>query len=265
MTAKWIPPAPMLSVAARIVSGAEMSSVRRESPNQPRRDARVTIAIVPSRRIGSASISSVRPSPPTVAASWAWAKMASHGWFIRQTLRTAPRVRSPGGPVDMTLTFRRAHFFKSVVTLKLDAIGSSPCAACDCPPMPNLIKNHSLSAAMFAIFAATLVGLSFTGWQNYNDDQKQHNEPKVDFIGYLKTPDFGEAVFENWESEFLQMGAYVVLTAILIERGSSESKDPDKHEAVDDDPEDKKNDPKAPWPVRQGGIALSIYKHSLTI
>src|SRR4051794_16488230 len=131
--------------------------------------------------------------------------------------------------------------------------------------MPNLIKDHSLSAAMFAIFAATLIGLYFTGWQNYNDDQKEHGEKPVALTEYVATPNFGEAVFENWESEFLQMGAYVVLTVMLFQRGSSESKDPDKPEAVDEDPKDKKDDPKAPWPVRRGGLVLTLYKHSLTI
>jgi len=35
------------------------------------------------------------------------------------------------------------------------------------------------------------------------------------------------ALFENWESEFLQMAAYVIMTAILFQRGSAESRDPD--------------------------------------
>jgi Domain of unknown function (DUF6766) len=36
--------------------------------------------------------------------------------------------------------------------------------------------------------------------------------------------DFVEAALENWDSEFLQMGMYVVLTAYLFQNGSSESK-----------------------------------------
>src|SRR3546814_1259932 len=47
---------------------------------------------------------------------------------------------------------------------------------------------------------------------------------------YTLSPKFLSSVFENWESEFLQMSAYVVLTAILIQRGSSASKDPDRSE-----------------------------------
>ena len=44
-----------------------------------------------------------------------------------------------------------------------------------------------------------------------------------------------ESVFENWESEFLQMALYVWLTSFLYQRGSAESKDPDKPEDVDED------------------------------
>ena len=60
---------------------------------------------------------------------------------------------------------------------------------------------------------------------------------------------FAEATFENWESEFLQMGAYVLLTAWLIQKGSPESKNPDGDEA-DQDPRSERDNPDAPGPVR---------------
>jgi AcrR family transcriptional regulator len=75
-----------------------------------------------------------------------------------------------------------------------------------------------------------------------------------------------EAVFENWESEFLQMGAYVLLTALLFSRGSAESKDPDGDDRTDDDlakVDRRRRD--VPWPVRHGGVTLLLYQHSLTI
>ena len=131
--------------------------------------------------------------------------------------------------------------------------------------MPIVVKNHGLTIIMFAIFALSAIGLSFTGWNNYNNDQQEHGEQPVGYVEYLASPDFGEALTENWESEFLQMGMYVLLTAFLFQRGSAESKDPDKKEEVDDDGEDKKNDRDAPWPVRQGGIVLALYRHSLSI
>ena len=73
-----------------------------------------------------------------------------------------------------------------------------------------------------------------------------------------------EATFENWESEFLQMGAYVVLTALLIQKGSPESKKPDGDE-VDADPRDQRDAKDIPGPVKRGGLVLTLYEHSLSI
>ena len=69
-----------------------------------------------------------------------------------------------------------------------------------------------------------LVAMSLAGVRAYNADQLEHQQAAVSFWHYLTTGAFVEAVFENWESEFLQMGMYVVLTAYLFQRGSSESK-----------------------------------------
>jgi hypothetical protein len=85
---------------------------------------------------------------------------------------------------------------------------------------------------------------------------------QVTMSQYFKTGHFIETTFENWESEFLQMALFVILTMFLYQKGSSESKDPDKkEEEVDKEPNPKKKD--APWPVHKGGLILSIYKHSL--
>jgi hypothetical protein len=86
----------------------------------------------------------------------------------------------------------------------------------------------------------------------------------VGFAHYLASPHFLEAVFENWESEFLQMAAYVILTIFLFQRGSSESKDPDHREAVDEDPRTSTS-PDVPAVVRRGGWRLALYEHSLSI
>jgi len=131
--------------------------------------------------------------------------------------------------------------------------------------VPRFVRDQGLAIAMFGIFALTFVGLMLTGWNNYNHDQEDHGQASASLVEYLGTPNFGEAVFENWESEFLQMGAYVLLTAFLFSRGSSESKDPDAENPADSDPRqaDKRED--VAWPVRAGGIALVLYENSLTI
>ena len=132
--------------------------------------------------------------------------------------------------------------------------------------MRRFLRDQGLAITMFGIFAVTMVGLVLTGWNNYNGEQIEHSMPTITMAQYLTTPSFGEAVFENWESEFLQMGAYVLLTAFLFSRGSSESKDPDSDAAPQDaDPRRANTRKQVPWPVRAGGITLVLYEHSLTL
>ena len=80
---------------------------------------------------------------------------------------------------------------------------------------------------------------------------------------YLSTGHPWEALFENWESEFLQMAAFILLTTFLIQKGSPESRRPGVKELVDADPRDFADAPDAPWPVRRGGWILRLYEHSL--
>jgi hypothetical protein len=131
--------------------------------------------------------------------------------------------------------------------------------------MRRLLRDNSLSLTLFGLFFVVfLFGQSVAGHREYNADQRDHHESTVSYAGYLHTAHFGEATFENWESEFLQMGAYVLLTALLVQRGSAESKDPDSDEPSDEDPRANVR-PDSPWPVRRGGAALKVYEHSLTI
>jgi hypothetical protein len=117
---------------------------------------------------------------------------------------------------------------------------------------------------MFGLFLLFLIGQSIVGYYDYNNDQQDHQQPPISYRVYLARGHLWARVFENWESEFLQMGAYVILTVFLFQRGSAESKDPQKEEAVDEDPRQHQHDPQAPGPVRKGGLALKLYAHSLS-
>jgi hypothetical protein len=127
------------------------------------------------------------------------------------------------------------------------------------------MRASALSLVLIALFLVFLGGMSIVGMQNYNDDQRDHGEQPITYTHYLTTGSFVEAVGENWESEFLQMFAYILLTVFLVQKGSSESKSPDKEEAVDEDPRPRAGDPLAPWPVRKGGLILKLYENSLSI
>ena len=102
--------------------------------------------------------------------------------------------------------------------------------------MKRFLRDNGLGLVMFGFFALFLVAQSVTELAVYNDDQREHGEATIGYAEYLRTGHFVEATFENWESEYLQMGAYVLFTVFLFQRGSSESKDPDKEESVDQDP-----------------------------
>lgn len=126
-------------------------------------------------------------------------------------------------------------------------------------------RRNGLSVVLFVLFLLCLIGHSVSGWKEYNEEQREHGENAASWSQYIRTPAFGESVFENWESEFLQMAMYVMLTAFLQQKGSAESKDLDEKGESDEDPKKHRNDKGAPWPVRRGGWVLTLYKRSLSI
>src|SRR6478672_5202101 len=131
--------------------------------------------------------------------------------------------------------------------------------------MRKWAKEHGLLVANLGLFLVFFVGMVLSGAASYSEDQQAHGEPAVSVVQFLGTGAFVEATFENWESEFLQMGMYVVLTVFLFQKGSSESKPMGKRAPQDQDPRDATIKAATPWPVRRGGWVLKIYEHSLSI
>src|SRR5687768_11395219 len=129
------------------------------------------------------------------------------------------------------------------------------------------LRENGLSAVILTIFIACIVAQTWTGLLHYNDERRHHGERALGLPEYLRSGHFWEATAENWESEFLQMAAYVLLTVGLYQKGSSESKDPHKRESVDRDPREAagKRLAEAPGPVRKGGWLLKLYENSLSL
>ena len=101
----------------------------------------------------------------------------------------------------------------------------------------ELLRNNGLLLACLGLFAMFFAGMIIPGRATYNQEQQEHgSREQVSVLKYLSTGDFVEATFENWESEFLQMGMYVVLTAFLYQQGSSESKPLNEPAPQDQDP-----------------------------
>jgi hypothetical protein len=100
----------------------------------------------------------------------------------------------------------------------------SPACAKLGPGLRRRIYENSLVLVMVGLFLGSWLGQSVTAWNEYNDEQLQHDQPTVPWATYLVRADFWERTLQNWQSEFLAVGAMVVLTIYLRQRGSPESK-----------------------------------------
>jgi hypothetical protein len=130
--------------------------------------------------------------------------------------------------------------------------------------MRRVLRENGLSIVLISLFLLFWLGQSVAGHREYNSDQQEHNQPEIGYLAYLGTAHFWEATAENWESEFFQMFGYVILTAFLYQKGSSESKKLGESEPVDRDPRQSKQK-NAPGPVRRGGLVLKLYENSLSL
>jgi hypothetical protein len=86
------------------------------------------------------------------------------------------------------------------------------------------VYANSLLIVMATIFLGAWLGQSTTAWTEFNDDQRQHGQAGVSWLDYLGEPDFWEKTLQNWQSEFLALGAMTIFTVYLRQRGSPESK-----------------------------------------
>ncbi|HEX7067210.1 MAG TPA: DUF6766 family protein [Candidatus Limnocylindria bacterium] len=94
--------------------------------------------------------------------------------------------------------------------------------------MARFVKEHGLSLVLAGLFIGSWLLQSVSGWVEFVSDQQAHGEAARLWgsSGYFWS--WMQATFENWQSEFLQLFAMVVLTAFLIHKSSSESRDGDE-------------------------------------
>lgn len=126
----------------------------------------------------------------------------------------------------------------------------------------GFLYRNGLTIVFLFLFVVTLAAQGLTGWKQHNKELKEEQAPQLSLVTYLKSGHFISATFENFESEFLQMGMYVLLTIFLRQIGSAESKKLDEKEEVDREPSPYHD---APWAVRKGGWILKLYSNSLAI
>ena len=125
----------------------------------------------------------------------------------------------------------------------------------------SFFKRNGLSLTVLAMMLAAWSAQALTGHAAHNQELAEHGQPHLTLLAYIAGTDFWSATFENWESEFLQMGVYVLLTVWLRQKGSAESR-----------PLDEKEEETSTTPVhlqpaawRKGGIVRWLYANSLSL
>jgi hypothetical protein len=133
--------------------------------------------------------------------------------------------------------------------------------------MRRFVRLNGLSLAFLALFLGALCLQALAGYHEFNDEQAQHSEPGVSFGRYITSSQFGSAVMENWQSEYLQFTLFVLLTVWLVQRGSPESKEPGKEGRGSDEDQlvgDHVRTESPRW-TTLGGLRRMLYENSLLI
>jgi hypothetical protein len=129
------------------------------------------------------------------------------------------------------------------------------------------VKQNGLSIAFLALFLAAVVFQAIAGHADFNEDQDRHGSPHMSLGRYVLSSQFGTALLENWQSEYLQFTLFILLTVWLLQKGSPESKE--LHKAGRESDADQKvgrhavaESPK--W-AKVEGLRRGIYENSLLI
>ena len=128
----------------------------------------------------------------------------------------------------------------------------------------RFVRDNGLTIALMLLFIGSFFGHWLAGLQVQNEELIRHGQQPIGAIAFLNDPLFLSTVFENWESEFLQMAFYVVLTGVLFQRGSAESADPDATPR-EGDTIARSTRPNVPAALHRGELTRWIYGHSLGI
>jgi hypothetical protein len=93
--------------------------------------------------------------------------------------------------------------------------------------MRRIWHDYGLSITLIGLFLVSWALQTWMGWIEFVSEQQEHNQAAEAFgpDGYFWR--WGQATFENWQSEFLQVFVFVVLTTFLVHKKSHESPDTD--------------------------------------
>jgi hypothetical protein len=133
--------------------------------------------------------------------------------------------------------------------------------------MRTALRHNSLTLTFLTLFLLALVFQAVAGWDVANEERDRHGEPDLSFLRYVTSSDFGSAVMENWQSEYLQFTLFILLTVWLLQRGSPESKELDKAGLESDEDQmvgEHAREGSPRW-AKVSGIGRRLYENSLLL
>jgi hypothetical protein len=133
--------------------------------------------------------------------------------------------------------------------------------------MAKFFRLNSLSLFFLALFLGTVAAQSIVGLHDYNEESTAHDQPEISWSRYVRTSEFGAAVLENWQSEWLQFFLFILATVWLLQQGSPESKPLDQA-GLESDPAQKVGrdaDARSPKWAKVGGWRTRLYENSLMV
>src|SRR3954465_15501311 len=133
--------------------------------------------------------------------------------------------------------------------------------------MKRFVRENSLSLFFLTIFLLALAGQAISGHNLYNEEALAHKEAPISFWRYLSSSSFGQAVMENWQSEYLQFALFALATVWLLQKGSPESKELDQAGTESDEEQmvGRHADDSSPRWARFGDWRTTLYSNSLII
>jgi hypothetical protein len=92
----------------------------------------------------------------------------------------------------------------------------------------RIFRDYGLGIVLALMFAVSWIAQTLSGWVEFAAEQQTHGQAAQLFgpDGYIWP--WLQSTMENWQSEFLQLFTMAVLTAFLVHKGSTESKDGDE-------------------------------------
>src|SRR4051794_20747386 len=133
--------------------------------------------------------------------------------------------------------------------------------------MRTWLRENSLTLGFLALFAAAVIGQAFAGHADFNNQLLAAGLEPVSLGRYVTSSQYAVDLAENWQSEYLQFFLYIVATVWLVQKGSTESKQPggEGHETDEEQRGRDSATKKSPPPAKSDGVRLWVFSYSLAL